>query len=47
MIAKVKGGDLINMGNVTLPKDFVEQRVKAVRDWYIDNGKDYDLQHIH
>ena len=33
MIAKVKGGDLIDMGNVTLPKDFVEQRVKAVRDW--------------
>ena len=41
MIAKVKGGDLINRGNVTLPKDFVEKRMWAIRDWYVENGK-YD-----
>ena len=47
MIAKVKGGDLINMGNVTLPKDFVEKRMWAIRDWYVENGKyDYDLEDI-
>ena len=47
MIAKVKGGDLINMGNVTLPKDFVENRMWAIRDWYVENGKyDYDLEDI-
>ena len=47
MIAKVKGGDLINRGNVTLPKDFVEKRMWAIRDYYLENGKyDYDLEDI-
>ena len=46
MTAKVKGGDLIRMGNVTLPDNFVEMRTKAVIRILEENGQEYDFDEV-